>query len=310
MASSLQKGINSAKAGRMREALDFLKDAIIEEPQNADVWVWIAAIIDDLDKQEIFLEKAIDIDPNNIPAQRGLDYLQKRKQEQASVMQDHLSDHTQPISPFPSPQKRKEVEKNQGWTKVSEDDLEEVAELDKPEPPKLQKPPTTINGTPKLSLFEITLLGVIVIVFCFIGLLAASAIFDFELPLDFILGNKPRLETEPPYAGVFLYENDMFFDIQEYKGPPTSDVGMPISFEEQPVVVFWKTPVNFEKVGMIYQNGSFISFKLFESLEEGILLQPDHEIKAGLYCLQAPSEIEADPYYWCLKVEEFTTPEE
>ena len=72
--SSLQQGINAAKAGRMQEALGFLKDAIIEEPQNADVWVWVAAIIDDLDKQEIFLEKALEIDPHNIPAQRGLAY--------------------------------------------------------------------------------------------------------------------------------------------------------------------------------------------------------------------------------------------
>ena len=51
MASSLQQGINAAKAGHADKALEFLKDAIIEEPQNADVWVWIAAIIDDLDKQ-------------------------------------------------------------------------------------------------------------------------------------------------------------------------------------------------------------------------------------------------------------------
>ncbi len=59
MASSLQQGISAAKTGQMQQALEFLKDAIIEEPQNADVWVWIAAIIDDLDKQEIFLEKAL-----------------------------------------------------------------------------------------------------------------------------------------------------------------------------------------------------------------------------------------------------------
>ena len=38
MTSSLQAGINAAKAGRMQEALEHLKDAIIEEPQNADVW--------------------------------------------------------------------------------------------------------------------------------------------------------------------------------------------------------------------------------------------------------------------------------
>jgi tetratricopeptide (TPR) repeat protein len=307
MASSLQKGINSAKAGNMREALDFLKDAIIEEPQNADVWVWIAAIIDDLDKQEIFLEKAIDIDPNNIPAQRGLAYLQQRKREEASVMQDHLSDHTQPISPFPSPQKRQEAEKHPGWTKISEDELEEVVEPAKPEPEKPHKSPKPTADTPKLSLFEFTLLGVIVVVFCFIGLLAASSIFEFELPIDFILGNKPSLAAEPPYPGVFLYENGMFFDIQEYQGIPTSDLGMPTSFEDQPVVVFWQTPLAYEKIAMIYQNGSFIPFDLIEDMEDGNLIQPNKQIKPGLYCLQAPSEVEENPYYWCFKVEELPT---
>ncbi len=82
--------------------MDFLKDAIIEEPQNADVWVWVAAIIDDLDKQEIFLKKALEIDPQNIPAQRGMAYLQKRKRDQIADQNDHLSDHT---SPFPFPPK-------------------------------------------------------------------------------------------------------------------------------------------------------------------------------------------------------------
>ena len=101
MPSSLQNGISAAKAGQMQQALDYLKDAIIEEPQNADVWVWIAAIIDNLDKQEIFLEKALAIDPNNIPAQRGLAYLQKRKTHENNFQGDHLSEHTKPISPNP-----------------------------------------------------------------------------------------------------------------------------------------------------------------------------------------------------------------
>ena len=102
--SSLQQGINAAKAGRMQEALGFLKDAIIEEPQNADVWVWVAAIIDDLDKQEIFLEKALEIDPHNIPAQRGLAYLQKRKQDQAAFpKRSPFRSHS---THFPFPQRK------------------------------------------------------------------------------------------------------------------------------------------------------------------------------------------------------------
>ena len=127
MTSSLQLGINAAKAGQMQEALTFLKDAIIEEPQNAEVWVWIAAIIDDMDKQAIFLSKALQIDPHNIPAQRGLAYLEKRKRDETSVKDDHLSDHTRPISPFPPSGPRKNTELPQGLSKLTFDELSALA---------------------------------------------------------------------------------------------------------------------------------------------------------------------------------------
>jgi len=301
MASSLQKGINAAKSGHMHDALEFLKDAIIEEPQNAEVWVWIAAIIDDMDKQEIFLEKALDLDPNNIPAQRGLAYLHNRKQEQSSVQQDHLSDHTQPISPFPSPQKRQEVKKDGEWAKISEEELEQVAQSSESKAQEVKKKEIS---TPKLSLFEMTLLGVIVVVFCFIGLLAASSIFKFELPLDFLRGNKPTLAAEPPYQGVFLYENGIFFDIQQFQGLPQTDIGMPTSYNEQPVIVFWKINIEPEYLQMVYQNGAIISFKTSPQLQKGILLQPERKIQNGLYCLHAPGDTEKEAIYWCFKIAE------
>ena len=55
----------------------------------------------------------------------------------------------------------------------------------------------------KLTWFEKVLLGVVVVVFMFIGVLAASAIFDFDLPFNFLKGYSSGLTTEPPYAGVF-----------------------------------------------------------------------------------------------------------
>jgi len=61
MTSSLQQGIDAAKSGMMEQALVHLKDAIVEEPENANVWVWLAAIIEDEEKQTIFLKKALEI---------------------------------------------------------------------------------------------------------------------------------------------------------------------------------------------------------------------------------------------------------
>lgn len=301
MASSLQQGINAAKAGHMQKALNHLKDAIIEEPQNADVWVWIAAIIDDLDKQEIFLEKALEIDPNNIPAQRGLAYLQKRKRDEVSAKNDeHLSDYTHPISPFPSSQAQKSDDQNIGWSKIEPADLEKITTAQKAQDKEGSK-----HNWPKLSPLEIGLLAVVVLVFCFIGLLAASALFDFELPLGFLSASQPSLTMDPPYAGVFLYENNSFFDIQMHQGVPTNDIGIPTSFDQKPIIVFWETEFQPDQLDFIYETGEYIPYRIYQGRSKANLIQPESPLMPGLYCLlQFPDAQSTDnPLYWCIKVQ-------
>jgi hypothetical protein len=308
MASSLQKGISAAKAGRMQEALDFMKDAIIEEPQNADVWVWIAAIIDDLDKQEIFLKKALEIDANNIPAQRGLSYLHKRKWDEANLKDDHLSEHTRPISPFPGSNRAANSAAHSGWSKLDVNDLNELAKTDKD---------TDINNSnggffhnlPKLNTFEIILLGVVVIVFCFIGLLAASTLFDFDLPLNFLAPNKLNLNAEPPYPGVFLYDNSTFFDIQQHEGIPKHEVGIPTSSENEPVIVFWQTFIDLEKVRLIYETGEYIPFSVHQGKNNADLIQPLSNLQPGLYCFQqsSDSQVVGQMFYWCFRITDLTS---
>lgn len=314
MVSSLQNGINAAKAGRMQEALDFLKDAIIEEPQNADVWVWIAAIIDDGDKQEIFLKKALEIDPHNIPAQRGLAYLQKRQQDQAAVKGDHLSDHTSPISPFPASGRPQSPRHESGWTKLELNDLDDLASSEGEEPAEPDATEATgsvFKDLPRLSWLEIVLLGVVVVVFCFIGILAASAIFDVDLPFDFLKGSPSGLAAEPPYPGVFLYENEIYFDIQKHKGLPSQDVGIPTSFTTEPTFILWETEAEPERLHLIYETGEYISFEFTEGRGDLNMLQPSAELRDGLYCFQQTPDVADAPEatavqaasYWCFHVD-------
>lgn len=311
MVSSLQKGIKAAKSGHMQEALDFLKDAIIEEPQNADVWVWVAAIIDDLDKQEIFLKKALEIDAQNIPAQRGMAYLQKRKRDQIADQDDHLSDHTSPISPFPPAGRPEQVEDQNGWSKLELDDLNEMASSDSkktekptPKPAQNKDSEKILKDLPKLSSFEIVLLGVVVIVFAFIGILAASAIFDFDLPISALSGSKAG-ENEPPYAGVFLFENDTYSDIQQHQGLPSQDIGIPTSLTTDPTIILFNSEAKPETLNLIYETGEYISFTFVTHKDGESLLHAESELNPGLYCFQqlpADSVIEAASY-WCFKVE-------
>lgn len=308
MVSSLQNGINAAKAGRMQEALDFLKDAIIEEPQNADVWVWVAAIIDDLDKQEIFLEKALEIDPQNIPAQRGMAYLQKRKLNQAAAISDHLSDHTSPISPFPPSGRPKPVQNDSGWTKLELNDLDDLATPEAEPQPQGEDETSSENvfqNLPQLSLFEIVLLGVVVIVFCIIGILAASSIFDINLPLSFLSPKTTDLATEPPYPGVFLYENDMYFDIQQHEGLPSQEVGIPTSFAADPMIVLYESTADPEKLHLIYETGEYIAFQATQGRDTTALIQPSPVLENGLYCFQQSAEepVAQSAWYWCFRVD-------
>lgn len=311
MTSSLQHGINAAKAGRMQEALEYLKDAIIEEPQNAEVWVWIAAIIDDADKQAIFLEKALEIDPHNIPAQRGLAYLEKRKHDEASVKDELLSDHTRPISPFPPNSKRETPVQPLQWSQRTVESLDQIANPDKKksiEPTENANPPS--NGA-KLTPVEIGLLGVVALVFCFIGLLAASALFDFELPLGFMLGERSTLSSPPPYAGVFLYEDDMFFDLQQYVGLPTQDSGIPTSHNDTPLIVLYDTIADRNQMKLIFETGAYIPIRGKTGPDKTVLIQPLQALQPGLHCFQQlnPAGDPPQAYFWCFNVDLSVTPE-
>lgn len=305
MAFSLQQGINAAKAGRTQEALRFLKDAIIEEPQNADVWVWVAAIIDDLDKQEIFLEKALEIDPNNIPAQRGMAYLKKRKRDEASVNNEHLSDHTHPITPFPASRQATRQMLTSTWSQSSVDTLESIATEDDTRPEKKTPQRKTLQKLPKLTPFEISMLGVVVVVFCFIGLLVASALFDFQLPfLKALTGGDQARVTEPPYPGAFLFEDNVYQDIRQHVGLPSQDIGIPISTNANPMIVFFQSQIDPEQIQLIYETGDYISITYTTKKNETILIQPAGSLEPGLYCLQQPQPAPSSepPSFWCFKV--------
>jgi hypothetical protein len=303
MPTSLQQGINAAKAGQTEKALDHLKDAIIEEPQNADVWVWIAAIIDDLEKQEIFLNKALEIEPHNIPAQRGLSYLQKRKQHEERVKDETLSDHTQPISPFPRTVRSKKQAENIRGFQVKSDDLVNLTAQ------AMQDASTDEQGAeterpPRLTPFEIILLGVVVLVFAFIGLLASSALFGFDLPWGLLTGNRPRLSADPPYPGVFLYEEDVLFDIEAHQGPPVANIGIPPSSTTQPVIVFWQMGVEIENITLIHESGTYVDFRSYQGGSSAVLIQPTTELQNGLYCLQEihPLPPTSPDTYYCFRV--------
>jgi len=290
----------------MQDALEYLKDAIIEEPQNAEVWVWIAAIIDDVDKQAIFLEKALAIDPHNIPAQRGLAYIEKRKRDDTNIKGDHLSDHTHPISPFPTGKPKEQVENPYLWQKLPDgllDELTDSAERD--DGNALSKPANETQTPLKLTPFEISLLGVVTLVFGFIGLLAASSLFNFDLPFNIAQKQQPNQIIMPPSPGVFLYEDNNFFEILQHEGLPTQDLGIPTSRLPLPEFVIWQSSAEVDRWNLIHETGEIIPVNLVQTESELNTINPKSKLQPGLYCFEQPPKTnlkQEEVFYWCFHV--------
>ena len=74
----LNRGIAAAKAGRRVEARDLLFRALNDESQREMAWLWLAAVSDDPRQEQTYLEKVLDLNPENRFAKAGLATLDKR----------------------------------------------------------------------------------------------------------------------------------------------------------------------------------------------------------------------------------------
>mgnify|MGYP002395212090 CR=1 FL=1 len=194
MLSSLQKGINAAKAGRKGDALKFLKDAILEEPHNAGVWVWIAALNQDSAQQEVFLQRALTVDPTSISAQQGLAFLKNNKHDRLGADLESLSKPAHHISKFfpkkgPAPQRHPSEHKQPGFVVIN--GIEKTKSRKPRRRSERKSSSSPGGGKTERKRFSINtpLLVLGIVVFFIIGFLAFSAAYDFSLPFDLSVHN-------------------------------------------------------------------------------------------------------------------------
>jgi hypothetical protein len=62
---NLQNAIDALQAGQKGQAITALRQAIQAEPRNPTAWVWLARALDDPQKQEDCLQRALQLDPNH-----------------------------------------------------------------------------------------------------------------------------------------------------------------------------------------------------------------------------------------------------
>lgn len=301
MTSSLERGIEAAKSGLMEEALNHLKDAIVEEPENANVWVWLSAIIEDEEKQTIFLKKALEIDPGNRPAQRGLAFIERKKYIPPKPG-EKLSDYTRPIGVF---KESESVSPSQAAAHISaENPLPEPVAVATPVPTKPTSQPITAPKAQKRKpLLDIFLYGLTLTVFIVIGILIGSTLLNVDIP--FLSKPAQVLKVLPSSNGVFLLENDKYRVMSMNQTIPADLEGIPETNDFTPSIVVYTQVINTDRLELRDEADNLIPFNLTPAENNSHLLEPSDELIPGRYCLvYSLNPTKGENLYWCLLVSE------
>src|SRR5215207_4076945 len=68
----LQLGIEAAREGNREEARNLFGLLTRQEPNNAQAWLWLAGVADGPEQRRAALERAVELDPTNEMAVKGL----------------------------------------------------------------------------------------------------------------------------------------------------------------------------------------------------------------------------------------------
>ncbi|GAP61622.1 MAG: tetratricopeptide repeat protein [Ardenticatenia bacterium] len=74
----LARGREAARNERREEARQYLQAAVDIDPNNAEAWLWLAGVMDDPYETKYCLERALEIDPLNERARRGLAWAEQQ----------------------------------------------------------------------------------------------------------------------------------------------------------------------------------------------------------------------------------------
>ena len=307
MATSLEQGIEAAKSGQMEQALAHLKDAIVEEPTNADVWVWLAAIIEDETKQEIFLKKALELDPSNRPAQRGLAFIERKKHIPPKPG-EKLSDYTRPIGIFKAVPAQIQVEPEPEPTPAPEPEIEQAAPAaaETPAPaPAAEEPPKkqTAQKPPKTKVWlDVLMYGVTLMVFIVSGILIGTTLLNVNIP--FLTEPTPVLDLLPENEGVFLLENGQYTEMALNLNVPKDETGIPVTRQALPELVVNNQVISLERVQLLDEAGLPVAFTTRPVKDNIHLLTPQEALAPGRYCIVFTLNVDRnEALYWCLRVE-------
>ena len=90
----LTEGIAKAKAGERELARELLLRVVERDEHNAQAWLWISGVVESQEDQRVALENVLAIEPENVMARAGLDWLD---QHSPAPARSTAAPETQPI---------------------------------------------------------------------------------------------------------------------------------------------------------------------------------------------------------------------
>lgn len=137
----VREGISAYRAGRKDEARAFLLKAVEIDEHNEQAWLWLSAVVESTEEQQICLENVLSINPANERAKQGLQYLQQKTNPPAPA--SHAEDVMASASFAPPPPSAPSIPKTDSPVSPFSADIEEE-EL--PSSIEWDEPPTATSS--------------------------------------------------------------------------------------------------------------------------------------------------------------------
>jgi hypothetical protein len=97
IARLMAEGQAAARRGDRAMARTLLSQLVEQDPHNEEAWMWLSGVVSDASEQQICLENALVINPNNQQARRGLEFLLSKTGATSRI----LSTSPEPSAPMP-----------------------------------------------------------------------------------------------------------------------------------------------------------------------------------------------------------------
>src|SRR5258708_33494109 len=97
------EAVQALKDGQRQRAKDLLTRLIKVDQSKPDYWLWMSAAVE-AEKEQVFcLQNVLKLDPNSVPARRGLVVLGALRPEEAGLPPANVLEDTRGAVPSPAP---------------------------------------------------------------------------------------------------------------------------------------------------------------------------------------------------------------